>query len=93
MRTHSNIVCGERRLEKRTVSRSVIMEEKLAKVVRFLGRAKRVWRRVRAARCTLVGGREMALMSLRWVCWTETRGWCWFSLRVAEWCFGLGLTG
>ena len=42
MRTHSNIVCGERRLEKRTVSRSVIMEEKVEKVVRCLGRAERV---------------------------------------------------
>ena len=77
MRTHSNIVCGERRLD--------IMEEKVEKVVRCLGRAKSVWRRAKAAIWALVGGSWRALMRLRWVWWFETRGF-WLVLRAVERC-------
>jgi hypothetical protein len=71
---NSKMVYGERRSEKRTVSRLVIMGEKVSKVVRCLGRAKRVWSRVRAAVWALLGGRDRALVRLRWAWGTGNRG-------------------
>jgi hypothetical protein len=65
MRAHSTTVYLERRLEKRTVSRSVMIWEKVEKVVWDLGRAKRVRRRVRAAVWVVVEGRERAARRLR----------------------------
>jgi hypothetical protein len=67
------------------------MGKKVSRTRWVLERAKRVSRRIRAARWALVGRRERALMSLWWVWWTATRGCCGFVLRDAR--FGLGLTG
>jgi hypothetical protein len=84
IRAHSTMVYGERRLEKRTVSRSVMIGEKVEKVRWDLGRAKRVRSRVRAAIWAVVWGEREGVDEVQvgfrdWESgelWFPFAGWC-----------------